>query len=337
MPKQRPTDAGRSSLRRGPAWSPTTLSPWGAPLGVTRFEGDVRRGLTRAARNVVYGLVAPLLLFSLSVAVQRTFFSQASDGSDDLRHPTSAAGSERDSGDPGSFPRWRGGLYEVVNPDSGQLTGNSPAARQAPGAAPGETPPASPQAIAGALAAFDPRGWIRSILPVTPASSYAAGGGGAAGVSAAQNAAAPSAASLPPSGAVLFGDNAATVCQAGAQDFVLDNLRDLYVCMVFAGLAGTNTAQLRFLSPDGNVYQNMTVAFATTATVTPGATIEVNGRQLAIQPSGQGPAGQTQVVAMLPVAGSYISQYHLVGSWTVEVSLNGRPVDQGYFVLQLPV
>jgi hypothetical protein len=335
MPKQCPTDAGRAGLRRGPAWSPTTLTPWGAPLGVTQSEGDVRGALARVGRNLVYGLVAPLLLFSLSVAVQRAFFSQAPDESD-LRQATSAAGSERTSEDAGSFPRWRGGLYEVVTPDSGQPMESSPPARPTLGAAPGENAPPSPGAVAGFLPAFDPRGWIRSVLPVTPASQYAAGGGaGVPGGPAAQNAA-PSAASLPPTGAVLFGDNAATVCQAGAQDFVLDNLRDLYVCRVFAGLAGTYTAQLTFVSPDGNVYQSLMVAFATTAAVTPGATIEVNGRELAIQPAGQGPGGQTQVVAMLPVAGTYISQYHLVGSWTVNVSLNGRPVDQGYFALQLP-
>jgi len=40
------------------------------------------------------------------------------------------------------------------------------------------------------------------------------------------------------------------------------------------------------------------------------------------------------LVATLPVAGTYISQHNLVGTWTVKISLNGRPVDSDQFTLR---
>jgi hypothetical protein len=33
------------------------------------------------------------------------------------------------------------------------------------------------------------------------------------------------------------------------------------------------------------------------------------------------------------VAGTYITQYNLAGQWTMKISLNGQPIDQGDFTL----
>jgi hypothetical protein len=106
---------------------------------------------------------------------------------------------------------------------------------------------------------------------------------------------------------VFFGASAATACQAGATEFSLTTLMDLHVCVVFGGLAQTDAPQLTFMTPDGHVYQQVTLA-------------------------GAGP-GLQQVAASLPVAGTYISQYNLVGPWTVQVSLNGQLLDQISFTL----
>lgn len=134
---------------------------------------------------------------------------------------------------------------------------------------------------------------------------------------------------------VYFGENEATVCQPGRQEFVLDDLRGLYVCIDWSGLAETYAAQLTFVSPDGNVYQTMTLAFVTAEAPATVATVEVQGRQHEVQRAGWRYRGETVVVATLPVAGTYITQHNLAGRWTVKISRNGRPVDQDHFTLHL--
>ena len=132
---------------------------------------------------------------------------------------------------------------------------------------------------------------------------------------------------------VYFGEDAATVCQPGPGEFMLNELRHLYVCVVWAGLAGTYSAQLTFVSPDGHVYQTMTLAFVTAEAPATVATLETEGRRHKVTRAGWRGRGETVLVATLPVAGTYITQHNLAGYWKVEISLNGRPVDSDYFVL----
>jgi hypothetical protein len=140
----------------------------------------------------------------------------------------------------------------------------------------------------------------------------------------------------PPSGPVrevFFGDREETACRPGQRDFVLEELRELYVCIVWAGLGGTYAAQVTFVAPDGNVYQTLTQAFVTAEAPATRATVEVAGRQHAVKRAGWGRRGETLVVATLPIAGTYITQHQLVGLWTVKIALDGRPVDWETFVL----
>jgi len=132
---------------------------------------------------------------------------------------------------------------------------------------------------------------------------------------------------------VYFGEDEATVCQPGGREFMLDDLRGLYVCIVWSGLAGTYAAQLTFVSPDGNVYQTMTLAFVTADAPATAATVEVQGREHEVKRAGWRGKGETVLVATLPVAGTYITQHDLAGFWKVEISLNGQPIDSDHFVL----
>jgi hypothetical protein len=132
---------------------------------------------------------------------------------------------------------------------------------------------------------------------------------------------------------VYFGEYEATVCQPERREFMLNELRDLHVCVVWAGLAGTYAAQLTFVSPDGNVYQTMTLAFVTAEAPATVATVEVQGRQHEVKRAGWGRNGETVLVATLPVAGTYITQHNLTGFWKVQISLNGQRVDSDHFVL----
>lgn len=132
---------------------------------------------------------------------------------------------------------------------------------------------------------------------------------------------------------VSFGEREETACASGAREFVLEDLLDLHVCIVWSGLAGTYVAQLTFLSPDGNVYQTMTLAFVTAGARATGAAVEVEGRQHKVKRAGWRGRGEAVVVATLPVAGTYITQHNLAGLWTVKISVNGQPVDEAQFAL----
>jgi hypothetical protein len=132
---------------------------------------------------------------------------------------------------------------------------------------------------------------------------------------------------------VLFADHEQAACRARARDFDVDRVREVYACLVFPGLQGTHYAQLTFVSPDGNVYQTMTVPFATLDAPPAKSTVLVAGRHHTVKRAGQRGHGEAVITATLPVAGTHITQHNLVGLWTVKVSLNGRPVDWGEFYL----
>ena len=132
---------------------------------------------------------------------------------------------------------------------------------------------------------------------------------------------------------VYFSDREEKLCQPGTREFMLDDLHGLSVCIVWSGLEGTYAAQLTFVSPDSHVYQTMTLAFVTADAPATVATVEVQGRDHEVKRAGWGRDGETVLVATLPVAGTYITQHNLAGYWTVEISLNGRPVDSDHFVL----
>jgi hypothetical protein len=132
---------------------------------------------------------------------------------------------------------------------------------------------------------------------------------------------------------VLFGEREETACRPGHRDFVLDDMRDLHVCLVLPELTGTHHAQLTFLSPDGNVYQTMTLAFVTADAPLTKPAVALSGRQYKVKRAGWRGRGETVVIATLPVAGTHIAQHSLVGLWTVRIALDGQPLDWGQFLL----
>jgi hypothetical protein len=77
----------------------------------------------------------------------------------------------------------------------------------------------------------------------------------------------------------------------------------------------------------------MTQAFVTPEATATAGTVEVRGRPYQVLRAGWARPGEAVVVATLPVAGTYITQYNLAGQWTMKISLNGQPIDQGDFTL----
>lgn len=132
---------------------------------------------------------------------------------------------------------------------------------------------------------------------------------------------------------VSVGDSPESACHPRGRDFWIEEVRDVYVCVVWRGLAGTYVQRLTFVSPNGHVYQTLTVPFSTPGTPAPPESVEVEGQRHGVARSGKDGAGKTLVLARLPVAGTFITQHTLVGLWTVEVFLSDQPVGQGHFIL----
>lgn len=275
----------------------------------------------RSPRNILYGLVASLLLFSLSVAMQKTLFSRAPGAGGDLSSSTARGGSrpssiavassraeDDESDDPGAND-----THRFIAARRG-----GPAASENAGPVPDQTIPATPTSARG-QAASDPRNGTGWFSPLSALSRLVFPGGGAA---PAPTAATPSSAGSS-SGSparnqvkeVFFGTDKNMVCQPGGRQFTLGPEEDVYVCVIWQGLAGSYAEQLTFVAPDGHVYQTVTVPFETA-----GATLS---------------NGETLVVGALPVAGTFIRQRALVGLWTVKVGLNGQVLTEDSFELLL--
>src|SRR5881397_2951693 len=304
----------------------------------------------RVARSVLYGLVSCLMLFSLSWAVQRGFFGEAPDVGEDRLRQTSRVGrpvarvvaAPSDEEDVAAPSDEDDVAIDPADIDSGQRAAKQgPATRQKGGSAPDRIEAGSSRTSAGDRAVSAPPDRARSNPLSTLAALFSSAGGGAASVPASSAASAPPASAPPasPQSAspqvreVFFGEREETVCQPGGREFMLENLRALQVCIVWAGLSGTYWTQLEFLSPDGHVYQTMTQAFVTPEATATVGTVEVQGRPYQVRQAGWARPGEAVVVATLPVAGTYITQYNLAGPWTVKISLNGRPINQDYFTL----
>src|SRR5213593_755014 len=240
----------------------------------------------RVARSVLYGLVACLMLFSLSWAVQRGFFGEAPDVGEDRLRQTSRVGrpvarvvAAPSDEDDASAPADEADVaIDPADIDSGQRAAKrGPATRQKGGSAPDRIEAGSSRTSAGDRAVSAPPDRARSNPLSTLAALFSSAGGGAASVPASSPASAPPAstspasvpaasvpaasappASAPPASAppaspqsaspqvreVFFGEREETVCQPGGREFMLENLRDLQVCIVWAGLAGTYWTQL---------------------------------------------------------------------------------------------
>jgi hypothetical protein len=274
----------------------------------------------RVSSNVLYGLVATLMLFSVSVAIQKTVFSAAPEqAGEGLVRPAARVVARPVSRDAVSSADEEDGSMDAAAGDSARpAVRRGPATSHNAAAAPDQTMAASSRTSAQDEAASDPpaRAWSNPLSALR--SLFSSGGAGAARAPA--TVASPPASTPPASpqsgGAqtndlvqeVSFAASAEKACQPGGREFVLDDLRGLYVCIGWAGPVGTSAPQLTFLSPDGNVYQTMTLPVVT--------------------------AEALETVATLPVAGTYISQHSLAGRWMVKISLNGKPVNQDHFILQ---
>src|SRR5438045_676189 len=279
-----------------------------------------------SARNLLYGFAASLLLFTIVLAVEQIY-----------PRPVDAdiAASEPSRDAKQRVPRAPGASVSTEEPadieaaeDDTVAPGKSPAKRSAaPRTESAAAATGSPSAPKRQPSAVD-EGWLNTIAATL---AGALPFGAAAPATPGQPAAPAALSEMPPADQlqvrdVLYSDSADTACLPGNRQFTLEDVRGLYVCVVWSGLAGTYAQQVTFQSPDGHVYQTTTSAFATAHGPATGGTLEFDGRAYPVKAAGWGADGRVLVTAMLPVAGTFITQYNLAGLWTVKVSLNGQPV-----------
>jgi hypothetical protein len=294
-----------------------------------------------STRNILYGLVATLVSFSVAVAIQQRYVSH---GDSEI----AAAQPERDS-KPG-LPATSAGMRTGRGPagvsegdDSTDAASDEPTVGPSKRVGPARSEnsgnlgsqSAAPQDVGSlsrneATGAVD--GWVDRIA-AAPASESALGSGAPAAPSPSPAPSEGSTVDQPQVRDVFFSRREDTACQPGDRQFTLEDVQGLYACVVWAGLAGSYAQQLAFVSPDGQVYQTLTQAFATSQAPASG-TVEVDGRQYAVKRAGWGATGETLVTAVLPVAGTYITKYNIAGLWTVKVSLNGEVLGQQSFELR---
>jgi hypothetical protein len=150
-----------------------------------------------------------------------------------------------------------------------------------------------------------------------------------------------------------------TSCRTTQDTFSLGELRDLFVFVAWPGVSGQHVQTVQFFQPDGNLYMaiktNFSVGGGVAAAVKPAAVAPVapaGGNVVAPLPPAphlvlnanlvhkegipsllMSSRGDSAVLTVLPVAGTYITQRNFSGNWQVRVLLDSKLVIQSAFTL----
>ena len=155
---------------------------------------------------------------------------------------------------------------------------------------------------------------------------------------------------------IFFCETPDTTCRTTQEVFSLAELRDLYVFVVWPGVAGQHVQTVQFFLPDGSIYTSKKTQFIiggvmAFSTVGPAFQNEVSptppARHLMadankIHTEGipsllMKSRGDSSILTVLPVSGTFITQRNLSGTWSVRVLLDDRLVLQSAFTLTSPV
>lgn len=148
-----------------------------------------------------------------------------------------------------------------------------------------------------------------------------------------------------------------TSCRTTQEVFSLAELRDLFVFVVWPGVKGQHVQTVQFFQPDGNLFSatktRFTVGGAPTAAPVALAVVAPVGGNL-VAPTPPAPhlmlnanvvhtegipsllmksRGDSAVLTVLPVAGTYITQRNFSGTWQVRVLLDDKFVLESAFTL----
>jgi hypothetical protein len=133
---------------------------------------------------------------------------------------------------------------------------------------------------------------------------------------------------------VFFCENPTTECRSTNSTFTVGKLRDIFVFVTWPNVSGDLVQTVEFFLPDGSLYLKKVTPFRA-STAQPRARA-VPGAAPAVDAFLTSSRGTPTVITPLAVAGTYITQRSLLGTWTVRVRLGDKPVQSAQFTLKAP-
>ena len=151
---------------------------------------------------------------------------------------------------------------------------------------------------------------------------------------------------------IFYCETPDTSCRTTQNTFPIVDLRDLFVFVVWPGVSGQHVQTVEFLLPGGSIYSTKKTRFSIggaspVAAMAPAFKNEVSPAPPAphliadankIHTEGV-PAllmksrGDTSILTVLPVGGTYVTQRNLSGTWRVRVLLDDRLALESEFTL----
>jgi hypothetical protein len=151
---------------------------------------------------------------------------------------------------------------------------------------------------------------------------------------------------------IFYCETPDTSCRTTQDTFPIADLRDLFVFVVWPGVSGQHVQTVEFLLPDGSAYASRKTRFSIGAArpVTAMATQFKNE----VSPTPPAPhlmadanqnhaegiptllmksRGDSSILTVLPIGGTYITQRSLSGTWRVHVLLDDRLALESEFTL----
>jgi hypothetical protein len=148
-----------------------------------------------------------------------------------------------------------------------------------------------------------------------------------------------------------------TSCRTTQDTFPINELRDLFVFVVWPGVAGQHVQTVEFYLPEGSLYASRKTRFtvgasAPTTMMAPAFRDEVSPAPPAphlmadankVHSEGvpsllMNSRGDSAILSVLPVGGTYITQRNLTGTWRVRVLLDDRiALQSGFTLIASPV
>jgi hypothetical protein len=139
---------------------------------------------------------------------------------------------------------------------------------------------------------------------------------------------------------IFYCETPDTSCRTTQDTFPIADLRDLFVFLVWPGVTGQHVETVEFLLPDGSLYSSIKTRFSIGAALPVAAKfrdeaapalpaehlmadankVHSEGIPTLLMKS----RGDSAVLTVLPVGGTYVTQRNLTGTWRVRVLLDER-------------
>lgn len=133
---------------------------------------------------------------------------------------------------------------------------------------------------------------------------------------------------------IFFCENPTTECRSTNTAFTVNKLRDIFVFVTWPNVSGDLVQTVEFYLPDGSLYVKKATPFRA-STSQPRARA-VPGAAPAVDAFLTSSRGAPTVITPLAVAGTYITQRSLLGTWKVRVLLGDKFVQSAQFTLNTP-